>query len=392
MRNIILEQLDREAEKTIDLQQHLHRHPELSGKEYRTKDLLVKACQELKLEIHETTGLGFIAVMDTYKEGKTLGIRADMDALPLNENPNNLKQTKQVVSEIKGVMHACGHDGHMSILVSAMRQLAALRDQLTGRIIFIFESGEEMGIGIYPMLDLLKQFKIDAIYGNHLAAFLETGKVAIDDGAVMAAPGVFDITVHGRGGHASRPDLALNPIVAAAQIITSLSNVWLNTMDVEKIVTFAVTKFETGDVVNIIPEQAKLSGMIRYFDQEAGDKALEIIEQTAVHTAEAFGATVDYFGQNPMPPVINDSDLAALARQSAEQLFPSSVKEEVKWYASESFGLYHQIAPSVFSFIGTRNERLGTGAEHHNEQFEIDPEALRYGVGVMVQFALNYLT
>jgi len=226
-----IEQHDNEARK---LRQYLHEHPEISAHEKSTSKFLKEIVRELGLEIEEvpkagtSAGYGFIATLDTGRPGKTLALRTDIDALPIKENPNNLAGPRDVISKNDGVMHACGHDGHMTTLLYTMKLLNELKEQLTGKVIFIFEEGEEIGSGINETIKLLKNKNIDAIYGNHLASFLDTGKISADIGPVMAAITTVDFKVIGRGGHGSRPDLSINPLYVGVDILNSLSIAWNN--------------------------------------------------------------------------------------------------------------------------------------------------------------------
>lgn len=214
---------------TIQTRAYLHERPELSSEEYETVAYLKKRIKAFDLLIEDVPdSTGFIALLDTKQPGKTLGIRTDIDALPIKENEENLAGKRKYMSKHPGVMHACGHDGHMAIILSTIEILAGLQEQLSGKIYFIFEEGEEIGSGIDAMLAHLADKKIEAIYGNHLAAFLPTGKISVDVGPKMAGVAPISWTVHGKGGHGSRPDLAINPIFASAHILTALSTAWTN--------------------------------------------------------------------------------------------------------------------------------------------------------------------
>lgn len=392
-----IEQHDNEARK---LRQYLHEHPEISAHEKSTSKFLKEIVRELGLEIEEvpkagtSAGYGFIATLDTGRPGKTLALRTDIDALPIKENPNNLAGPRDVISKNDGVMHACGHDGHMTTLLYTMKLLNELKEQLTGKVIFIFEEGEEIGSGINETIKLLKNKNIDAIYGNHLASFLDTGKISADIGPVMAAITTVDFKVIGRGGHGSRPDLSINPLYVGVDILNSLSIAWNNQLNVEETVTLGLTQFHVGEAHNVFADEARIGGTLRYFDMDAGAHAYEVLQKVANNVAATHNAHIEIMEDAGLLaiPVINDEKLALQAQTSIEDLFPGHLVHNVNWYASELFANYGEVAPYIFTFVGIRNEELGSGAEHHNEYFDMDDNALKYAIGTMTKFAVDYLT
>lgn len=399
MKNKILNLINGYEAEARKMRHCLHEHPEVSTKEVQTSQFLKEKAMSLGLEIEavpkigRSAGNGFIATLDTGKPGKTIGLRTDIDALPVTENVYNLAQLRKVISKNEGAMHACGHDGHMTILLYTMKILADLKDELTGKIIFIFEEGEEISAGIGEMVNLLKTKEIDAIYGNHLASFLDTGQIAIDPGPIMAAISRIDFKVIGRGGHGSRPDLSINPLYAGVDILNSISVAWNNQINVEKTVTLGLTEFHVGTAYNVFADEARIGGSLRYFDEVEGQRATKLLYKVAERVAEAHNCQIEITedaGELAIP-VNNDEVLAHLAQKSVDKIFPTSRVEGITWYASESFSRYGEVAPYVFAFIGTRNEELGSGAEHHNEYFDMDDDSLQYGMGTMVQFTIDFL-
>lgn len=379
---------------TINIRTHLHEHPELSSKEYETVKYLKKRIIALGLEIEDVpNSTGFTALLDTGKQGKTLGIRADIDALPIEEHPNNLAGPRKVISKNKGVMHACGHDGHMAIVLSTMEILVEMKSELTGKVYFIFEEGEEIGAGIDAMVAHLEDKQIDAIYGNHLAAFMDSGTISVDAGPKMAGAIFVDFSVYGKSGHGARPDLSVNPLFGAAHVLTGLTNAWANQLDVTKTVTLGLTQIHGGSANNVIPEKVDIGGTLRFYDVEEGKRAIDIVKKVADLTAQAHNCTVKFSDNFKVVahPVVNDEKLAEIAIRGNEEIIPGSVVHDVQWFASEPFNQYATIAPTLFAFVGTRNEAAGSGAEHHNEQFDLDEKALIYGVQATTKFAVDYL-
>lgn len=379
------------------VRRHLHRRAELSGQEVETSAFLKGQARALGLEVEEVAGrggTGFIATLDTGRPGRTVCLRADIDALPIAESADNLAGPKACVSEHEGVCHACGHDGHMAMLLGAMRVLCSVRDRLRGRVLFAFEEGEEVGAGIEGMLAALAPKGVDVVYGTHLAAFLDSGTVEADAGPVMAAACSVDLTVRGRGGHGSRPDQAINPIFAAAQVLGGIASAWSNQVAVDKTVTLGISTIHAGAQGNIIPDDCRITGSLRYFDAEEGRHAYEVLQSVARLTAQAHRCSVE-FGERSGPatvPVVNDPGFSAVARRGFEELFPGALTSGERWYASDSFSRYPgAVAPAVYAFVGIRNEGLGTGAPHHTPEFDIDEDALAMGTAGAVAFACNIL-
>ena len=381
-----------------DIRRHLHQHPELSGQEVETVKYLKAELQKLGgFDIHDVSGsTGFYAILDTGRKGKTIGLRTDIDGLPIEESPvNGGGKQKKWVSLNKGVIQGCGHDGHMAIILGTARILSNLRSQLKGRFVFIFEEGEESNSGIRPMIAALQHdgVQFDVIYGNHVASNIPSGKVFVKAGPIMAGMATLAYHIVGRGGHVSRPDKSVNPVFAAANVLTSISVAWNNQRDLEKLVTLGVTQLEGGKVYNVIPNEVFIGGSLRFFDDEAGKHALNLVKSVSEHVAAAHGCTVSYTDRMKvdLPPVTNDTTYTTYAQQQIEALYPGRVTDDAQyvWYGSETFALYSQLAPTVFTLVGVNNPEVGSTAQHHNDKFDLDEHALQYGVGAMTQFVVG---
>ena len=381
-----------------DIRRHFHQHPELSGQEVETVKFLKAELQKLGgFDIHDVPGsTGFYAILDAKRDGKTIGLRTDIDGLPIEESPvNGGGKQKKWVSQNKGVIQGCGHDGHMAIILGTARILSNLRSQLKGRVVFIFEEGEESNSGIRPMIAALKRdgIQFDVIYGNHVASNVPSGKVFVKAGPIMAGMATLAYHIVGRGGHVSRPDKSVNPVFAAADVLTSISVAWNNQRDLEKLVTLGVTQLEGGKVYNVIPNEVFIGGSLRFFDHEAGNHALHLVKSVSEHVAAAHGCTVSYTERMKvdLPPVTNDTVYTTYAQKQIEALYPGRVTDDPQyiWYGSETFALYRQLAPTVFTLVGVNNPEVGSTAQHHNDKFDLDEDALQYGVGAMTQFVVG---
>jgi len=391
----ILEKVKATDSYVREIRGYLHEHPEVSSKEFETAKFIQAEIAKLGLPVTLVPGTGFYVVLDTKKPGKTVGLRTDIDALPILENPLNLKQEKKWISQNKGVSHACGHDGHIAVLLGTIKILNDLKDQLNGKIIFIFEEGEETGSGIDAMVEALRPLHLDAVYGNHLKSNIPTGKLFIREGAIMAGTGTIAFDVIGRGGHASRPDLSINPVFAAANILTGISIAWNNQRDITKTLTLGITQIQGGETYNVIPNSAFIGGTIRFFDKAEAEKGFEILRKVSENIAQAHNCTITFHDNMGilLNPVLNDVALTQFTGEAVKEIYPDKVvsDDQYIWYAAESFSKYSQLAPSVFLFVGIKNDALGSGAEHHNDRVDIDEEALQYAVGAMVQFTNKFL-
>lgn len=390
----ILQQVRGADSYVRDVRRHLHLHPETGGQEVETvrflKAELAKIGRFQTVDVAGSTG--FYAILDTHRPGKTIGLRTDIDGLPIEEKAvNGGGRPKPWLSRNAGVTQGCGHDGHMAILLATARILWNLRDQLTGRYIFIFEEGEETNTGIRPMITALRGIHFDAIYGNHVSSLVPSGQLFVREGPIMAGMATLAFHVNGQGGHASRPDHATSPIPAAAEIVTALGQAWVNQRDQTQTVTLGITQLEGGKVYNVIPNSVFLGGTMRFFNSAEGEHALGIVRNVSERVAAAHGCTVSYDSvmQVNLPPVVNDTALTRQTVDALSRLYPGRIvnDDSYVWWASETFALYRQLAPTVFVHVGIRNETLGTTAAHHTDVFDLDDDALQYGVGAMVRFA-----
>jgi len=374
---------------------YLHENPEETGKEFETTKFLQAEIEKLGLPVEMVSTTGFIATLDTGKPGKTIGLRADIDALPMPEAPNNLKGPKAEVSKVEGMCHACGHDAHMAMLLGAAKVLSEMKDQLTGKILFLFEEGEERGLGIAGMIDALKKKdKIDAIWGMHVTSFTPAGTINIEAGPRMAGATLVDFEVIGRGGHGSRPDLSINPVFAAANVLTGIGSAWPNRIDAEQTVTLGLATIHGGTAANIIPDSVRITGTLRFFNVEEGANAVEVIKNVATYTAKAHNCEVK-FAEGSFSlgnPVVNDVELSAFWTGSLKEVLPEeAITTGNKWYASESFRRYSEVAPAILAHVGAGNPESGAGAEHHNVHFDVDDEALRVGLLSTIKIVTDFL-
>ena len=376
----------------ISARRRVHVWAETSGNEYKTSSFITQELEGLGITVQKVSNTGVIGVLDTGRPGATLALRADIDALSIEENPDNLLQPRVCKSENPGACHACGHDAHTAMLLGAARVLTAVQATLTGKLLFCFEEGEELGLGVRGMLDALREHRPDAVWALHVLSTLEAGKVDISPGPRMAGGRRIIMRVNGRGGHGSRPDLSLNPVYAAAAITANISGALQNQLNPDKPVTVGITSIQGGASENIFPEYADVKGTIRFFDADEGLRASEIVKRVASGTAAMLGCSVDFDSAMDWSgmPVINNREVAERTANVLSQLgYSDTLTECPPWYASESFASYLSEYPGAFAFLGIRNDELGTGAPHHNDRFDVDEAALATGVAANVAFAVS---
>ena len=382
----------------VEMRRYFHEHPELSNQEEKTVERIAQELDAMGISYNIVPKGGIIAVLEGENpgQGKTVLLRADIDALPVQEQENNLAQKRVCCSQVPGVMHACGHDGHTAMLLGVAKILAAHRDAIHGKIILFFERGEENGGGQPYMLAWMEEhgLKADTVYGIHLYAMLEAGKVGIISGGTMASVFPFDITIHGKGGHGSRPDQANSPIECFCAIHNALQGARLTKITPYEPLTVSVGMLHAGVVANVIPNDLRFAGTARLFNRElAGIPFREAFCHYVDSIAAAYGCTVTYNSiSGPGYSVYNDPECAEFARKViGEELGADAICQPEPWMASESFSSLQKLWPGVFVLLGVQNDAKGIGAAHHNEYFDLDEDVFKLGVTGALTYALKFL-
>lgn len=376
-------------EYVIQCRRTVHEFAEPSGTEKQTSAFIQKEIENNGLPYEKVSGTGLLAVLDTGRPGPQIALRADIDALSVPESQENLTGQRTCRSRNPGTCHACGHDAHTAILLGVMKALKAWEDQLCGVVCFCFEEGEEDGRGVNGMLEALSRRRIDTVWALHVYAGLPSGTICVDPGPRMAGAAGVDFTVIGKGGHGSRPDMAVNPVFCAASILTNAATAWVNQIAAGQTVTLGVTSIQGGENGNVIPDTAKVSGSLRFFNMEEGQKAVELFKQVAEHTAAMNKCTIEFGPKFKVlcNPAINDGEYAAIAREALRDMLPKgSVVSCEPWYASESFSKWLKIYPGIFAYLGTYDPENGFGAPHHNSRFDVDEDVLPLGVAATLKY------
>ena len=335
----------------VSIRREFHRHPELSLQEFRTAQRIEEELDRFGIPHTRVGETGVLGTLKGAKDnGKVLVLRADIDALPIEETHECVYR-----SENAGVMHACGHDAHMAMLLGTMRILVQNKEELPGTVYCCFEEGEETNCGIDTMIEALEKYPIDECFAFHVYNELDAGKVNIVPGPRMAGTVGIGFHLKGKSGHGSRPDQAINPIIPAAHIITQLNSAFMNQLNVEETVTLGLGMVKAGEATNIIPDDAYVGGTARFFNKEEGEKALEIIERIARNTADSYRCGIEFEKRNNISPypVVNDEKTALKIQKAVGEICGEEVLGDCdKWFASECYSAYQNKYPGVLGFLG----------------------------------------
>ena len=369
---------------TRDLRRDFHRHPELGFQEHRTAEVIGKELSKLE-GIKVQSGIaetGLVGVMDGGKPGKTILLRFDMDALPIAENTG-----VEYASEKKGLMHACGHDGHMAIGLTAARLLNESRQDLSGTIKFVFQPAEEGLGGAKAMIEegILRDPVPDISLALHLWNEKPLGWIGITDGPMMSASETFKVKITGKGGHGGKPHEAVDPIVAAAGVINALQSVVSREVPPLDSGVITVSSIHGGEAHNVIPEEVSLLGTIRSFTESTRTLLLERFQEIVEKTAAAYLCRAGITIERISPAVVNDPGIAGILRETAAGLFPEAVIDErYRTMASEDMAFMMQDTPGCYCLVGSANPKEGLDAKHHQPEFNFDEDALMWGSALLV--------
>lgn len=377
------------SEEVVGWRRYLHQHPEVSFEEEQTAQFVYDTLQAFgEMELSRPTKTSVVAKLRGGKPGKVLGIRADMDALPIEE-----ENTFDFASTRRGAMHACGHDGHTAMLLGAAKILSELKDDMPGEVRFIFQHAEELYPGGAEELVAAGVMNgVDAVIGIHLWAPMEVGSIGVSAGALMAAPDTFEIKIIGKGGHAAQPNLTVDSIAIGAQVVTNLQHVVARNTDPLEPIVLSVTKFIGGTAYNVIPGTVELTGTVRTFNPDLRAAVPELMERIVKGLTEAHGATYEFKYENGYRPVVNDEQVTAKLRETLLEVFgPEVVVEAIPTMGGEDFSAYQQKTPGTFFFVGAGNKEKGIVYPHHHPRFTVDEDALPMGVKAFVNAAFKLL-
>lgn len=375
----------------IKTRRELHQHPELSYKERWTSEYVAGRLRKLGIEVK--TGVGGNGVVGTLrggKKGKVVALRADMDALPVQELSDVPFRSK-----VDGVMHACGHDTHMAMLLGAAELLSDYREELSGTVKFLFQPAEEHGGrgGALPMIEAgaMNDPKVDFVFGLHISNGSKSGEFGVREGAVMAAPDTFKVKIVGKGGHGSAPHETVDPVYLAAHVILALQGISARMIDPVRPFVITVGAVHSGTKENIIPDFAQLEGTIRTLDEGTRRLAKRKVAEVVKGVCRSFGASAEVeFEKDAYPVTVNDPRATERAVRVLKRIRGTKVRKMEAIMGGEDFSRFLQEAPGTFYFLGTMNRAKGCTYPNHSARFKVDEDVLKLGSASLAMLAFEF--
>lgn len=376
-----------EEDALIAFRRELHRHPELQWQEYQTTEKIAAALDAIGIHYLRTEPTGIIAEITGGSSGKTIALRADMDALPVEElNDIAYKSTEA------GKMHACGHDAHTAMLLTAAKVLYEAKDTLEGNVRLIFQPSEENGEGAKVMIEQGAMKDVDQVFGIHIWSPAPAGKVICHKGPAFAAADILEIIFTGKGGHGAMPHETVDAAIIASDFVQNVQTIVSRKIDPLEPAVITIGKMEVGTQYNVIAEKAVLQGTVRCFEPRLRDQVEEAIRHYANQTAALYGGTAEIHYRRGPAPVINDDDSAAFVQEVIRKTFgeetlltakPTTVGEDFSYYQLEAMG--------SFALVGTGNPAKETTFAHHHGRFNVDEDTLKIGAELYAQVAAHFL-
>lgn len=374
----------------IEMRREFHMHPELSYQEERTSRRICEELEKMNIQYEVVGRRNVIGIINKNKAGKKIAIRADIDALPVCEEVD-----LPFKSQTPGVMHACGHDGHTAMLLGIAKSLNELKDELNGSVYLCFQVAEEVGGGAAEeCVEYLQAHGgVDQAIGTHLMGQMPVGLIGIPDGAMMAGNTGFKIKVHGVGGHGSRPDLAVDPIRPACDILLKVQAIPVNRNDPFSTVVVSPCMINAGTKNNIIPNDAEIEGNLRFFKAGEDIEVIDLMRKIAENVAAAYGCTAEVERVIMAPlPVVNDKEAAAAGRALAAEQGLTVLPQGDPATGSDDYAAFVHAFKGFYCVVGAKSDLPGTSGNHHNANFAIDEASLKVGATFMGEYAYNFLT
>ena len=376
----------------IKMRRYLHEHPGVSRDERAAGALVREELGKLGIPFFEIGPYGALGVLACAAEGPTIVLRADMDALPIQESTKNHKMEKTSVSRTSGVAHLCGHDAHTAMLLAAMHALKAVSSSLCGKVLFAFEADEETGTGVQPMIEALTPLRPVCAWGLHVNPMLKTSDIALSSGPRTAGGIFMEVNIRGKSAHGSTPYLGSDALLCAANIVTALENVVGRELPPAARASLSVGEFHSGTASNIIADLAHFMGTCRYFEPEVGARMEAAVRRIVRGVCTMYGCLEEFVNMRHILPVVNDAACTERAI-SALKTAGLNVIDSEPLMGSETFAHYGRLCPGVFALLGVGNEEKGTmGAPMHNPQFDLDEDALVSGAAATLAFAIDLLS
>ena len=389
----LLEEVKRLEPRIIEIRRTIHQKPELAYHEVATARLVARELKSLGIEVKTRVGgTGVVGVLRTGKNGRVVALRADMDALPVQENVEVEFRSKR-----KGVMHACGHDTHVAMLLGAAMLLVKHKRDLSGDVKFLFQPAEEHGGrgGAKPMIEkgAMENPHVDNVFGLHISADLPSRTFGVRGGAFMAVPDAFRIRIQGRGGHGSSPHKTVDPVYVAAHVTLAIQGVSSRMVNPIRPFVISVCSIHGGTKDNIIPDEVVLEGTMRTFERETRTKAMADVRKVVTSVCEAFGAKSQIdFMKDPYPVTYNDEKATERVTKVLRKIKGTKTKVTDQRLGAEDVSRFLQKAPGSFYYLGTYNPAKGCAAPNHSSRFKVDEDVLKYGSASLAAVALEFST
>ncbi|MDH2901198.1 MAG: carboxypeptidase CpsA [archaeon] len=387
----LLKEIKQYEDEIIRIRRMIHENPELSYKEFQTAKLVAQKLRSLGIQVEPNVGgTGVVGLLkgSKNKKGKTVALRADMDALPVLENVDLPFKSKN-----SGLMHACGHDTHVAMLLGAAMLLSTHKDELSGSVKFLFQPAEEHGGvgGALPMIRDGAMKDVDYVFGLHIAADWPLGTFALRGGPLMAAPDGFKVKIVGRGGHGSHPSDTIDPIYVSSQVISAIQGITSRMIDQTKPLVISVCSIHSGTKDNIIPDEAFLEGTIRTLDEETRKKAKATFSKIVNYACKTYGAKCKIeFMENTYPVTVNNPKVTERVFKVLKSIKGTRTVECEPIMGGEDMSRFLQKAPGTFYFLGTKNAKKGCVAPNHSSKFKVDEDVLKYGSVSLAKLALDF--
>ncbi len=371
-----------------EIRKKLHQYPEIGFNEIKTSTIIRNELKKIGIEYSECAKTGTVALIKGKSEGKTILLRADIDALPIKEKTN-----LPFSSLNDGFMHACGHDIHTACLLGAAKILYDLKDSFCGNVKLVFQPAEETTGGAMPMIEagVMENPHVDAAFALHVEPLEKCGNIQIRDGAIMACPDEFTITIKGKGGHGSAPKQCINPIMIASEIAKEYEGVVKKYIDPSTPCVVSICSMHSGTCPNVIPETAILEGTLRALDNKTRFYLAEILENIAKEISKKSGGDCDFEYRALYPPVINDTKMNGIVIKAAKKLsfINKIINLPCSSMAGDDFSYFAEMVPSSYFRLGVGNNKIS--APIHSPEFDADENSLKYGMALMAQIAIKFL-
>lgn len=381
--------LDQLYPEMVELRRYFHQHPELSFHEVQTPKKIAEYLTDLGIEVKtDVGGRGVVGYIRGEKPGRTVALRADFDALPIQD-----EKDVPYKSSVPGVMHACGHDAHTTILLTVAKVLAQLKEELAGTVVLIHQFAEEITPGgAISMIEDGCLEDVDAIFGTHIWSSIPIGEIGYRSGPIMAAADGFEIDIIGTGGHGASPHETIDPIAIGTSVVQQLQHIVSRRIDPLKPAVVTVATFNAGSAFNVIPSEAKITGTVRTFDESVQNDIIAYMEKIVSFTCKSAGATYKFSYNKGYPAVINhEAETELLVKNAIKVMGQENVKEMAPIMGGEDYAYYLQNVPGTFFFTGAGNVEAGFNYPHHHAKFDIDEKCMLYAAEILISTALDYL-